>query len=92
MLSNGKPAVFIFVGVDGILSGCNGATGNNALLIKNNVATAAYTGLTMAMNAGANYLFTANFRTGKIDVWDKNFTPVSMPFKDNHIPARLCSF
>src|SRR6185369_11150632 len=68
-LSNGQPARFIFVGVDGILSGWNGAAGNNALLIKNNSATSAYTGLTLAANGGANYLYAANFRAGRIDVW-----------------------
>jgi uncharacterized protein (TIGR03118 family) len=92
ILSNGKPAAFIFVGVDGILSGWNGPAGNNALLIKNNVATSSYTGLTLAMNGGANYLYAANFKTGKIDVWNSSFAPVSMQFKDNHIPAGYAPF
>jgi uncharacterized protein (TIGR03118 family) len=92
ILSNGRSAAFIFVGVDGILSGWNGLAGNNALVIKNNVATSAYTGLTLAKNAGVNYLYAANFRTGKIDVWDKSFAPVSLPFKDNHIPAGYAPF
>lgn len=92
VLSNGKPAAFIFVGVDGILSGWNGPAGNNALVIKNNVATSSYTGLTLAMKGGANYLYAADFRQGKIDVWNKNFASVSMPFKDNHIPSGYAPF
>jgi uncharacterized protein (TIGR03118 family) len=92
VLSNGQPARFIFVGVDGILSGWNGAAGNNALLIKNNVATSAYTGLALAVNAGSNFLYAANFRTGKIDVWDKNFNAVSMPFHDPTLPAGYSPF
>ena len=92
ILSNGQPARFIFVGEDGILSGWNGAAGANALLIKNNAATSVYKGLALATNAGANYLYAANFRTGKIDVWDKNFAPVSMPFTDSHLPAGYSPF
>jgi uncharacterized protein (TIGR03118 family) len=93
VLSNGKPGLFIFVGVDGVLSGWNGSAGNNAILIKNNAATSAYTGLTLATNGGANFLYAANFRTGKIDVWDKNFAPVTwMPFNDSHLPAGYSPF
>jgi uncharacterized protein (TIGR03118 family) len=85
LLANALPAKFIFVGVDGVLSGWNG--GNNAQLIQNNVATSSYTGLALAASGGANYLYAADFRTGKIDVWDKNFAPVTwMPFKDDHLP------
>jgi uncharacterized protein (TIGR03118 family) len=92
VLSNGKPALFIFVGVDGILSGWNSTAGNNALLVKNNVANSSYTGLTLAVNAGANYLYAANFKSGKIDVWDKNFGSVSMPFHDSGLPAGYSPF
>ncbi len=92
VLSNGQPARFIFVGLDGILSGWNPTAGNNALLIKNNMATAVYTGLTLAQNGGANYLYAADFRSGKIDVWDKNFNPVMMTFKDPGIPAGFSPF
>lgn len=92
ILSNGQPARFIFVGVDGVLSAWNGGAGNNAFLIKNNAATSAYTGLAIATNAGATYLYAADFRAGKIVVWDKNFAPVSMDFKDNHIPYGYAPF
>ena len=92
ILANGQPARFIFVGVDGVLSAWNGAAGGSALRIKDNSATSAYTGLAIANNAGATYLYAANFRAGKIDVWDKNFAPVSMPFTDNHIPAGYAPF
>lgn len=87
VLSNGQAASFIFVGVDGILSGWNGAAGGTALLIKDNSATSAFTGLAMAAVNGNNYLYAADFRAGKIAVWDKNFEPVSFPFSDPGIPA-----
>jgi uncharacterized protein (TIGR03118 family) len=91
-LSNGDPARFIFVGVDGILSGWNPGANNNALVIEDNSATSAYTGLTIAQNGGANYLYAADFRAGKIQVWDMNFKHVSMPFSDGQIPAGYAPF
>ena len=89
---NSQPARFLFVGVDGILSGWNGTAGNNAILIKNNVATSAYTGLTLASNGGANFLYAANFRARRIDVFDKNFNSVSMSFTDPGLPAGYSPF
>jgi uncharacterized protein (TIGR03118 family) len=92
VLSNGQAARFIFVGVDGILSAWNGAAGATALLIKNDVATSAYTGLTSALMDGSNYLYAADFRANKIVVWDKNFAVVNMPFKDPGIPSGYAPF
>jgi uncharacterized protein (TIGR03118 family) len=92
VLSNGSPARFIFVGVDGVLSGWNGAAGNNALLIKNNSATSAYTGLAIGASEGANYIYAADFRAGKIEVWDKSFGSVAMPFTDPGLPAGYSPF
>jgi uncharacterized protein (TIGR03118 family) len=89
-LTNGNPARFIFVGVDGVLSGWNGGT--SAQLIKNNVATSAYTGLALASKGGSNFLYAANFRAGRIDVWDNTFAPVIMRFKDEHIPSGYAPF
>lgn len=85
VLSNGGAARFIFDGVDGIISGWNPAAGNFALVAKNK-AGAVYTGLAIAMDNGQNYLYAANFAAGKIDVYDKTFTEVSMPFHDPGIP------
>jgi uncharacterized protein (TIGR03118 family) len=91
-ISNGQAAAFLFVGVDGILSGWNGAANTRALVIKNNAATSVYTGLALAANGGANYIYAANFRTGKIDVWDTTFAPVSMPFRDPGLPPGYAPF
>jgi uncharacterized protein (TIGR03118 family) len=90
LLANTKPARFIFVGVDGILSAWN--AGNNAQVVHNNSTTSAYTGLTLAVKDGANYLYAANFKAGRIDVWDKSFAKVAMTFKDNHIPNGFSPF
>jgi uncharacterized protein (TIGR03118 family) len=89
---NDAAARFIFVGADGVISGWNGAAGNNAVLIKDNSSTAAYTGLTMATKDLTNLLYAANFRAGTIDVFDANFNPVWMPFKDPSLPAGYSPF
>ena len=91
-LSNGQAARFLFAGVDGVISGWNGAAGNNALVIANNSSTSAYTGITMAQYNGAYYLYAANFRAARIDVWDKDFNAVSMSFMDADIPWGYAPF
>jgi len=91
-ISNGKPGLFFFVGVDGVFSGWNGTAGNNALRIKNGPPPTSFTGLTSATNGGANFLYAANFGAGKIDVWDKNLAPVSMSFKDPFLPSGYSPF
>ncbi|MEO6723582.1 MAG: TIGR03118 family protein [Ferruginibacter sp.] len=89
---NSAAARFIFVGEDGVISGWNGGAGSNAVLIKDNSATAAYTGLTSAMKDFSNLLYAANFKAGTIDVFDKDFNPVWMPFKDPGLPQGYSPF
>lgn len=91
-LSNGQAARFIFVGVDGVVSGWNPGAGDTALLIGNNSSTSAYTGLTMAKKDDQDYLYAADFRAGKIEVWDKEFVSVPMNFVDPGIPAGFAPF
>ena len=91
-LANGAAAAFLFVGEDGVVSGWNGAANNKALRIGNNSATSSYKGLALASSGGANYIYAANFKTGKIDVWDTTFKAVSMPFKDPAIPSGFAPF
>lgn len=92
ILSNGSPARFIFVGLDGIISGWNPAAGNFALVAKNDAGSAVYTGLAITQNNGQNFLYAANFAEGKIDVYDKNFAEVDLPFMDPGIPAGYAPF
>jgi uncharacterized protein (TIGR03118 family) len=90
-LPNGNPARFIFDGVDGVVSGWN--TGNFAIKKVDNSATSAYTGLAIGISGGANYLYAANFRAGRIDVFDKDWNPVfTMPFHDPNLPMGYSPF
>ncbi len=66
--------------------------GNRAVTVADNSSWAAYTGLALANNNGKNLLYAANFRTGKIDVWDTSWTAVSLPFRDGGIPKGYAPF
>ena len=91
-LANGQGAAFLFVGDDGVLSGWNGPAGNNALRIADNSSSSAYFGLALATVNGSHFIYAANFKTGKIDVWDTTFTKVNMPFKDPALPPSYSPF
>jgi uncharacterized protein (TIGR03118 family) len=91
-LPNNQGSLFLFAGEDGVLSGWNGAAGNNAFRIANNSATAHYTGLALATNNGHHLLYAANFKSGKIDVWDTSFMAVSLPFHDPFLPSGYAPF
>jgi len=81
---------FIFASLDGSINAW--ATGNLAIKVASQTG-AVYTGLAMATNNSANFLYAANFKTGKVDVYDSNFISVSnMPFADPNIPAGFAPF
>jgi len=92
ILPDKSAASFIFVGVDGVVSAWNGAAGNNAYRIADNSATSAYTGLALAADNGRNLIYAADFRSGKIDVWDTAWSPVSLSFRDPNIPWGYAPF
>jgi uncharacterized protein (TIGR03118 family) len=89
-LPNNSGALFLFVGDDGILSGWNG--GNNAKTIQDHSATSSYTGLTINKWGTRPLLYAANFKTGKINVWDTLWTSVSLPFHDPQLPSGYSPF
>jgi uncharacterized protein (TIGR03118 family) len=88
-LSNGNPAKFIFASEDGVISGWN--TGNVAEIAKND-AGAAYKGVTIAMDGSAPFLYVANFKEHKVDVYDTLWNEVSKPFADPDIPSNYSPF
>jgi uncharacterized protein (TIGR03118 family) len=85
--ANGKPARFIFAGEDGTISGWNGGTAAVTLVDRSH-NEAVYKGLAMANDGTGNFLYAANFKGSKIDVFDSNFNYVTdKPFVDNRIPS-----
>jgi uncharacterized protein (TIGR03118 family) len=95
------PAVFIFATEDGTISAWNPTVNRtNAILevdksiIPTPVNGAVYKGLALGSNANGNFLFAANFRSGAIDVFDKNFAAATLAgsFTDPNLPAGFAPF
>jgi uncharacterized protein (TIGR03118 family) len=93
MLANNQRAAFLFVGDDGVLSGWNQGAGSKAVRIKDNASSASYTGLAIGTDSkGQSLIYAANFKTGKIDVWDASFASVNMRFTDPNLPSGYAPF
>jgi uncharacterized protein (TIGR03118 family) len=79
---------FIFDTEDGILASWTGGT--SALKVVDNSAEGAvYKGLALISNGSGTFLLAANFRSGHIDVFDRNFGPATLTgsFADPNLPA-----
>ena len=81
---------FIFDTEDGIIANWTGAA-NAAVAVDNSAGGAVYKGLALINNNSGNFLLAANFRSGKIDVFDRNFnaTALSGSFTDPNLPAGM---
>jgi uncharacterized protein (TIGR03118 family) len=89
-LPSGQSSAFIFDSEDGLLTAWGGGTA--ASIVADRSATGAvYKGLAMGTNGGANFLYAANFNSGKVDVFDKTYTLTSS-FTDPNIPAGFAPF
>jgi uncharacterized protein (TIGR03118 family) len=92
----GQPSLFIFDTEDGTISGWNGNGMNAILAVDNSMGGAGgvYKGLAMITNNGSNFLLAANFRSGKVEVYDSNFklSSLSGTFTDQNLPAGFAPF
>jgi uncharacterized protein (TIGR03118 family) len=78
-LAPGEPARFIVVTRDGTVTGWSGYEDRNeAALVADNAPYAAYTGATIVAVRGKNRLFAANFRQGRVEVFDEDFSPMML--------------
>jgi uncharacterized protein (TIGR03118 family) len=95
---NGKSGVaaFIFAGEGGTITAWAPAVGptNAFTMYDDRTGGAVYKGLALAASNGNNFLYATDFHNNKIDVFDTNFTKVTMPggFKDPAIPAGFAPF
>lgn len=90
-------SAFIFATENGTLSGWSPSVNrNNAILaVDTGAAGAVYKGLAIATFSGANYLYAADFRNGRVDVYDANWNRVTLPgggFTDPNLPAGYAPF
>ncbi|HLJ55338.1 MAG TPA: TIGR03118 family protein [Chthonomonadaceae bacterium] len=99
VLPNGSPALFIFSTEDGTILAWNGKSGTQAVLVADRsgipvTGGAVYKGLALGANSTGNFLYATNFRTGQIDVFDKNFNIVLLTgnFTDPNLPSGFAPF
>ena len=88
---NGAPAHFIFDSEAGTITAWNAGT---QAVTEATTPGAVYKGLAIANKGGATMLYAANFHTGKIDVFNDAFAPVTVPggFVDPNLPAGFAPF
>jgi uncharacterized protein (TIGR03118 family) len=97
LLAPGKQAIFIFVTEDGTVSGWNpGVQPTTAVIevdnsqVPNAANGAVYKGATIAEIDKQKFILAANFRSGRIDVFDTNFKQVRISeeaFEDDLLRA-----
>jgi uncharacterized protein (TIGR03118 family) len=98
----GIQAIFIFVTEDGTVSGWNPGVDPLKTVIKVDNSQlpdaangAVYKGATIAEIDGKKFILAANFRSGRIDVFDTNFKQVKISedaFDDDRIPRDFAPF
>jgi uncharacterized protein (TIGR03118 family) len=94
--SKAAKAAFVFATEDGTIDAWSPAVDvATAHTVVDNGANAVYKGLAMATTGdGATYLYAANFRSGRIEVYDSGFQPVALTglFTDFDMPASYAPF
>jgi uncharacterized protein (TIGR03118 family) len=90
-ISNGNGAYFgggqfIFDTEDGLIANWTGASNTATVAFDNSASGAVYKGLAAL---SGTFLLAANFNSGKVDVFDRNFNPTSLrgSFTDPKLPA-----
>ena len=100
-LKAGFPAKFIFVTEDGTVSGWNPGVSPTAAVIEVNTKSASvFKGIALAtvedpVKGSLNYLYVADFRKGKVNVYDTAFHRVLLSeeaFEDEGIPWNFAPF
>jgi uncharacterized protein (TIGR03118 family) len=90
-------SAFIFASENGTLSGWSPAVNrtNAIVAVDTGAGGAVYKGLATATFSGASYLYAADFRNGRIDVYDSTWNRVTLPgggFTDPGLPAGYAPF
>jgi uncharacterized protein (TIGR03118 family) len=84
---------FLFATEDGKIEGWRGALGTTAEVLTDNSTTAYYKGLAIGNSGGNDYLYAANFKSGKIDVIPSTGAPaLAGNFTDPSLPAGFAPF
>jgi uncharacterized protein (TIGR03118 family) len=94
-ISRGNPAIFIFVGEDGTISGWNPNVDPAHAVIVAQSKGSIFKGATIADLETGPFLYAADFHEGRIAVFDKNFHAVptnNEAFEDQRLPSGYAPF
>ena len=90
LLAPGKQSVFLFATEDGTIQGWNPGVNRTVAVIKVDNSQnptpadgAVYKGATIAEIDGKKFILAANFRSGRVDVFDSNFRPARISDEDS---------
>jgi len=89
----GWPSLFLFVTLDGTISGWTFQSNLNQAIIAvdNSSKKSVYTGLAITNKASGNFLYAADLANNEVDVYDGNFNLVTT-FTDSTLPAGFAPF
>jgi uncharacterized protein (TIGR03118 family) len=97
--ANGKsaPSLYVFTTEDGTIAGWNPAVDvtHAVKVVDNSASGAVYKGGAIAVRKHHALFYAADFHNGKVDAFDANFQPLSLPagaFTDSHLPAGYAPF
>ena len=92
----GQRSVFLFSTEDGTIAGWNPNVNLNNAVVKvdNSAAGAIYKGLAIAMTSAGPRIYTSNFATGQVEIYDGKFHRVNRnaAFTDSRLPANYAPF
>src|SRR5262249_3905948 len=93
-LVNGTPATFIYANLNGTISAWNASAGTTAQVMAA-PSGAGYQGMDMASTPAGDFLYAANAKQGRVDVFDSSFAKITLgpnAFVDPKLPAGLVPF
>src|SRR5271165_6212697 len=98
VLANGKPALFMFVTEDGTVSAWN--SGTSATIKVNTKSASVFKGAALATlpipnGSSSTFLYVADFRKGRVQVYDSSFNHVGDSdelFRDEFLPRGYAPF
>ena len=78
LVGPGAKAIFLFCTEDGTISGWNpGVNPSSAVILKNRAGKAIYKGCAIASIAGQPFFYATNFQTGRVEIYNGNFTRIA---------------
>jgi len=93
-IPNSTSASFLFATLDGTIAAWNASTPQAVTVVNNSDTNASYTDIVIDTNSTGTFLLAANFASGNVDVFDKNFAAAHLAgsFSDPGLPAGYSPF